>query len=85
MVGCKHPALYLSDTGRVSQETVITGSCHQALVDITIVSGFGDRIWDGSLGGPVSGWPFLQFLLHTLSLTPDHHIVECGAGMVLEQ
>jgi hypothetical protein len=32
------------------------------------VSGFGDCIWDGSLGGAVSGWPFLQSLLHTLSL-----------------
>ena len=34
----------------------------------TIVSGFGDCIWDGSPGGAVSGWPFLQSLLHTLSL-----------------
>ena len=33
-----------------------------------IVSGFGVCIWDGSPGGTVSGWPFLQFLLHTLSL-----------------
>jgi hypothetical protein len=33
----------------------------------TIVSGFGDCIWDGSLGGTVSRWPFLQSLLHTLS------------------
>jgi hypothetical protein len=33
-----------------------------------IVSGFGDYIWDGSPGGAVSGWPFLQSLLHTLSL-----------------
>jgi hypothetical protein len=34
----------------------------------TIVSGFGDYIWDVSLGRVVSGWSFLQFLLHTLSL-----------------
>jgi hypothetical protein len=34
----------------------------------TIVSGFGDGIWDGSLGGTLSGWPFLKSLLHTLSL-----------------
>jgi hypothetical protein len=33
----------------------------------TIVSGFGDCIWDGSPGGTVSRWPFLQSLLHTLS------------------
>jgi len=33
-----------------------------------IVSGFGVCIWDGSPGGAVSGWPFLQSLLYTLSL-----------------
>ena len=33
-----------------------------------IVSGFGVCMWDGSPGGAVSGWPFLQSLLHTLSL-----------------
>jgi hypothetical protein len=33
----------------------------------TIVSGFGDCIWNGSQGGAVSGWPFLQSLLRTLS------------------
>ena len=37
------------------------------LLASTIVSGFGDCIWDGSPGGAVSGWPFLQSLLHTLS------------------
>jgi hypothetical protein len=30
----------------------------------TIVSGFGDCIWNGSPGGAVSGWPFLHSLLH---------------------
>jgi hypothetical protein len=38
------------------------------LLASTIVSRFGDCIWDGSLGGAVSGWPFLQSLLHTLSI-----------------
>jgi hypothetical protein len=33
----------------------------------TIVSGCGDYIWDGSPGGPVFGWPFLQYVLFTLS------------------
>jgi hypothetical protein len=33
-----------------------------------IVSGFVDCIWDGSPGEEVSGWPFLQSLLHTLCL-----------------
>lgn len=32
-----------------------------------IVSGFGNCIWDESPGGTVSGWPFLQSLLYTLS------------------
>jgi len=33
-----------------------------------IVTGFGGCIWDGSSGGAVSGWPFLQSLLPSLSL-----------------
>jgi hypothetical protein len=33
----------------------------------TIESGFGGCIWDRSPSGAVSGWPFLQSLLHTLS------------------
>jgi len=33
-----------------------------------IVTGFGDCIWDGFPDGAVSGWPFLQSLLHSLSL-----------------
>ena len=31
------------------------------LLASTIVSGFGNCIWDGSPGGTVTGWPFLQF------------------------
>jgi hypothetical protein len=34
----------------------------------TIVSRFGNCIWDESPGGTVSGWHFLHFLLYTLSL-----------------
>jgi hypothetical protein len=34
MDGCEHPLLYLSGTGRASQETAISGSCPQALVHI---------------------------------------------------
>ena len=33
-----------------------------------IVSGFGISRWDGSLGGAISGRPFLQFLSHSLYL-----------------
>jgi hypothetical protein len=32
--GQEHPPLYLSGTGRASQETVISGSCQQALFGI---------------------------------------------------
>jgi hypothetical protein len=32
-----------------------------------ILSRFGVCIWDGSRGRKVSGWPFLQSLLNTLS------------------
>jgi hypothetical protein len=34
IVGCEHPPLYLSGSGRTFQETVISGSCQQALPDI---------------------------------------------------
>jgi hypothetical protein len=35
------------------------------LLASAIVSGFGGCLWDGSLGGAFSGWPFLQFMLQT--------------------
>jgi hypothetical protein len=38
------------------------------LLTSTIVSGLGNYIWDGSPCGAISGWPFLQSLLDTLSL-----------------
>jgi hypothetical protein len=40
----------------------------------TITSGFGDCIWDGSPGGTVSGWPFLQ-LPHFVSIFPPVSIL----------
>jgi hypothetical protein len=51
----------------------LRGQLHQAFVSkhllvSTIVFGFGIHIWDGSPGGAVSGWSFLQSLFHTLSL-----------------
>ena len=52
---CEHPLLHLPGTGRASQETVISGSCKQALVGICLVSGFGGCLWDGSSSGVVSG------------------------------
>jgi hypothetical protein len=41
MDGCEHPPLYLSGTGRASQETAISGSCQLALVGICNGVGFG--------------------------------------------
>jgi hypothetical protein len=41
-----------------------------------IVSGFGGCLWDGSAGGAVSGWSFLQSLLHiSVSVTPSKGIL----------
>jgi hypothetical protein len=34
MVGCEHMPLYLSGSGKASQETAISGSCQQALLGI---------------------------------------------------
>ena len=36
MVGCKYPPLYLSGSGRASQETAIPGSYQQALGFVTV-------------------------------------------------
>jgi hypothetical protein len=68
MVGYEHLPLYMSGSGRASQGTAIPGSCQQSFLASAIVSGFGVCRWDGSLGGTVSGWPFLQFLFPNLSL-----------------
>jgi hypothetical protein len=34
MVGCMHPHLYLSGSGRASQETAVSGSCQHAFLGI---------------------------------------------------
>ena len=68
MVGCEHPPLYLSGSGRASQETAIAGTCQQAFL------GIHNSVWiwclyirmDPQVGK--SGWPFFQALLHILSL-----------------
>jgi hypothetical protein len=43
-----HLPLYLADSCRASQEIATSGSCQQAS---TILAGFGDCIWNGSLVG----------------------------------
>jgi hypothetical protein len=46
-----HPLLYLSSTGKASQETDLSGSCQQALLLSSIVSGFAGCLWNGSQVG----------------------------------
>jgi hypothetical protein len=67
MVGYELPPLYLSGSGRASEETAISDSCQQERLGIHNRVRFGGWRWDGSPGGVVSGWPFLQSLLYTLS------------------
>jgi hypothetical protein len=65
MVSCEHLPLYLSGTGRVSQEMLYQAVSKHFLAS-AIVSEFGVCRWDRSSGGSVSRWPFFQSLLHTL-------------------
>jgi hypothetical protein len=68
MVGFKHPYLYWSGSGRASQKTAIPGSCQQVLLSISNSA----WVWCLNMGWmprwAVSGWPFLQSLLHSLPL-----------------
>jgi hypothetical protein len=58
---------YLSGYGRDSLETAIAGCCQQALLGISN-SGWVWCLYMGrSPDGAVSGWSFLQSLLHTLT------------------
>jgi hypothetical protein len=68
MVGCEYLYLCYSDAVRSSQRTTILGSYLQALPGISNGVRFAICKWNGSLGGVFSGWPFLQSLLHYLSL-----------------
>ena len=54
---CEHPLLLLSGTGRASQ--LYQDPVSKILLAYSIVSGFGGCLWDGFLGGTVSGWSFL--------------------------
>ena len=68
MVSSKHPHLHWSVDGQISQGTSTPGFCQQVPLDHLSSVGFGVCRQDGSSGGAVPGWPFLQFLLHLLSL-----------------
>lgn len=64
------PLLYLPGIGKASQAPE-----SKILLASTIVSGFDGCMWDGSLGGAVSGWLCLQSLLHTVSVIPSMGIL----------
>jgi hypothetical protein len=66
--------LYLSGSGRAFHEKAISGSLQHAhhILESTILSWFGNCIWDGSPGGKVTGWPLLLSLLHILSQYWSH-------------
>ena len=53
--GCEPPLLYFLGSGRATQETAISGSCHKHVLPSMIVSGFGKCIWDGAPGEAVTG------------------------------
>jgi hypothetical protein len=54
MVGWELLPLYLSGSGRASQETAILSSISKHFQASTIMCGFGGCMWDGSPGGAVS-------------------------------
>ena len=66
-VGCEHPPLYQA-LAQPLRRQLYQAPVSKHFLAFTIVSGFGDCIWDGYSGGAGSGCPFLRSLLHTLSL-----------------
>lgn len=64
MVGSKHLDLHWSAAGHISQGTTTLGSCQQEPLDHSNSMGFGVCRHDGSPGGAIPGWLFLQFLFH---------------------
>jgi len=70
MFHCVHLNLYWSDSGRASQWTAYPAPVSKHFLASAIVCR-----WNGSLGVAVSGWPFLQSLLHSLS---QHFLLTCG-------
>jgi hypothetical protein len=72
MDSCEHPLLYLSGTGRGSQETAISGSCQQALVGIHNSIWFW-RLFIGWID-PQVGFPSIS-ASHFVSVTPSMSIL----------
>ena len=60
---CEHPLLYLPHMRQLCQ-----GPFSKILLAYAIVSAFDGWLWDGSLGGAVSGWSLLLSQFQTLFL-----------------
>jgi hypothetical protein len=69
MVGCEHLCLCIyKDLAEPLKTQLYQAPVSMHFLAYTIVSEFEDCIWNGSPGGAVSGWPFLQSPLHTLQI-----------------
>ena len=76
MVGCEHPPLYLSGSGRASHETAISGSCQQALV------GIHNSVWVWWLYmGWIPGWGSL-WMVHPFVSAPNFVSVTPSVGIL---
>ena len=67
MVGCELLLCICQTVAEPLRRQPYQASISKHFLASTIASGFGGCIWDGPPGGAVSGWPFFQALLHTLS------------------
>jgi hypothetical protein len=70
MVSCKHLSICFCICQALAgplRKQLYQASFNKHFLASTIVSGYGDCIWDESLGGTVSEWPLLQYLLYTFS------------------
>ena len=67
MVGWEDPHLICQVLSEPLRRQLCQAPLSKRLVASIIVSGLGVCMWYAFPGGAVSGWPFLQSLLHTLS------------------
>jgi len=72
MVSCEHPHLYQLEDTEPLRRQLYQAPVSKHFLASAIVTGFGGCIWDGSPGGAVSRWPFLQSLIHSSSCISSH-------------
>jgi hypothetical protein len=73
MVGSEHPPLYLSGSGRASQEIAISGFCQQAFFwhsqqCLGLINVYG---MDPQVGHSLDGLSFILYLTHFVSVFPS--------------